>query len=330
MSGSSASNASDGSTSTVWKSDPISSTTTTEAAVDLSEIKRTSTTITYYTLTKTNLAVVEDVDIDNITTLTTTTTDIWRYVTGITRYAALRYSSGTNPPFYAGDTVSISGVPTGMTGDKEITQRKFDSNTQRYAIEIRYGSNVEDSNWVTDSGTVAGTTSNGNEVSNLNTVGFKTVTSSGGYNVAIDSASAGYTPAFTLSTVNGVMRRRGKAYKGSGTETLTLNFSPNSSRTNVRMLGGSDGIQITNDSVDTITFSISRLLSNGTWSEFSTDNTLTANSTGIYHFTGTVYPVSVFGADFFSFRITANRIESPSSGWYASFKEVQIRYRYDE
>jgi hypothetical protein len=328
-SGSLPANASDGSTSTIWKSNPISSTTTTEAAVNLTEIKRTSSTVTYYTTTKSNLGVITEVDIDGITTLSTTTLDIWRYVSGITRYAALRYSSGTNPPFYANDTVNISGVPTGMTGSKEITQRKFDSGTGRYAIEIRYGSNVEDSNWVPDSGTVTGTTSNGNQVSNLNTVGFKTVSSYSSTSVDVAASNVGFTPTFDLAGVNGTMTRRGRAFKGSGTETLTLNFSPIATRANPRMLGGSDGIRITNDSAGTITFSIERALQDGSWTEFKTDVSLAANDTQTYHFDGIMLPALVFGSNFFSFRITANRVNSGSE-WFASFKEVLIQYRYDE
>lgn len=321
--------ASDGSASTVWASDLLSSTTTTESQT-LSEIERTSTQVTYYWTSKSALGSIEEIDVDSVTTLTTTTLDVWRYQgSGGARYAALRYSSGTNPPFYAGDAVTVSGTPAGTTGVKVITNRKFDSGTGRYAIEVSYTGTTYDSNWISDSGTVSGSSSNGNNVNNLNTVGYKTVVSSSSTSASISTSGVGFTPAFTLATVNGSVLLRGRANKGAGTETLTLNFSPKTTNSNPRMIGGVDGIRITNDSVGTQTFTVARLLSDGSWLDFATGVSLAANATGTYHFTGTVSPVSVLGANFFSFRITANRVNPGSGGWYSSFKEVLIQYTYD-
>lgn len=320
--------ASDGSALTVWASDPLSSTTSTQT-VSLSEIERTSSDITYYWLTKSTLGSIDEVDVDGITTLTTTPIERQRFNSGTSLRVYLRYSSGTNPPFYTGDAVSITNSVDGVNGSPKtvLNRKQLDG---RWTYEFLRTSGGTDAGWISDTSTIAGTVANGNQVSNLNTVGFKTATSSSATSATILSSSAGTTPAFSLATVNGSIILRGRTNKGSGTETLTLNFSPNTANSTPRMIGGVDGIRITNDSAGTQTFSIARLLSDGvTWSTFATDVSLAANATDTYHFAGTMSPVVILGINFFSFRITANRVNPGSGGWYSSFKEVLIQYTYN-
>lgn len=324
------SQASDGSTSTVWASDPLVSTTSTETRT-INEVQRTSTHVTYYWTTNATLGTIEEADVDGITTLITTTLDRRRQNIDGGLRVRLRYSSGTNPPFYANDTVSVSGADViGIDGtSKSVINRLLVDN--RVTLEFVRTGATTDPSYVVDAITISGSATLGKNVSNLNTVGFKTVTASNKTSAQLAVGSVGATAEFTLANVNtgSSIILRGKARKGSGTETLTLNFCPKTSYENPRMIGGSDGIRITNDSVGTQTFSIARMRADGTFFTFATNVSLAANDTDTYHFTGTIEPVDVLGAKFFVFRITANRVNSGANGWYSSFKEVAIQYRYD-
>lgn len=328
-SGSSPARASDGSTTTVWSSDPFTGSYVTETR-NVTSIIRTSSIITYNFDSKKSRNYSE-IDTGGISTLSSSAIYRWRYNDSGTgaRYCYIRYGSGDDPPWAVGDTINIQNcADSSVNGNKQVISVKTVSDGT-IAYTVPRTSTTTDSTWVSDGMNVSGSSAAGSPLSALNTTAYRTATTAGDLNARISSSSAGFTPTFTLmNSSTGTISLRGQEEKGAGSETLTLNFSPKPTLANPRLRGGVDYIQLVNDTLMAQSYSLEIANPDGTYANLGS-YTLASGATGQYTFTATRYPMNLFGLDYFTFRLTCQRA-STGVGYVVSWKEIRITFTYDQ
>ena len=324
----SAAKASDGSSGTVWLSDPYSVQT---ISTTVDSVKRDGTHVYYSGSGLTSLANVSNITVSNMSRLRGSILTTKREDGGgSTFYVNIRGGSSTIYPFNASDnSVVIAGLSDSNTnGTKDINKRAADN-------ELRYISFVSafDIAYKSDTGTITSSTSGGSAVSNLNikdkTGAMETV---GGGTVKVATADVGTTLQFSLTTALGAaspattptMEVTGQVPKGSGTETLNAYFSVKSDYSYAKIEANDNFVSVTNgDLATTIKVYLNNTQINVGDESFGINQTRNfAPSTTMY---ATYAPE--FKDTAFYVKLEVARVNT-DFGWYAKVQEVKLKFRY--
>lgn len=319
-SGSSAANASDDSTATSWISSSVRSYTESRT---IQSAKRDGSYVYYY---------AGDMTLDNVTNAKIYNIDKLEAIF-IERYtynddgvkSELRSVSSTVYPFDANDYVTISGSSNTYVNGTRAIEKRVNDRTLRF---ITVGATTT-SDFISDTGYLVGSTSGGNNISNLNT-SLTSASKDGVAGVKISTGSISATRQFSLTNVLGsgsntpTMYLEGTYNVGSGTEELIILFSVKSDYLSPRMTT-SNYIQITNG--DTATYMDVYLNGN----LIANDYYWTAGQTR------NIYPGQTYNADYasgyveqlFHVRLVVSRQDS-GFGWYAVVKDTKINFTYSE
>lgn len=319
-SGSSAANASDNSTATSWISSPVRSYTESRT---IESAKRDGSYVYYYAGGMT-LDNVTDAKIYNIDKLQAIFTERYTYNDSGVK-SELRSGSSTVYPFDANDYATISGSSNTYVNGTRAIEKRVNDRTLRF---ITVGATTT-SGFITDTGYLVGSTSGGNDISNLNT-SLTSASKDGVSGVKISTGSISATRQFSLTNVLGsgsntpTMYLEGTYNVGSGTEELIILFSVKSDYLSPRMTT-SNYIQIANG--DTATY----------MDVYLNGNLIADNYYWTAGQTRNIYPGQTYNADYaseyveqlFHVRLVISRQDS-GLGWYAVIKDTKINFTYSE
>ena len=318
--------ASDGSSGTVWLSDPYSVQT---ISTTVNSVKRDGTHVYYSGSGLTSLANVSNITVSNMSRLRGNILTTKREnAGGNTYYVNIRGGGSTIYPFNASDnSVVIAGLSDSNTnGTKDLNKRAANN-------ELRYISFVSafDSVYKSDTGTITSATSGGSAVSNLNiknkTGAMETV---GGGTVKVATADVGTTLQFSLTTALGdgtntpTMEVTGQVLKGSGTETLNAYFNVKSDYSYAKIEANDNFVSVTNgDIATTIKVYLNNTQINVGDESFGINQTRNfAPSTTMYANYGPQFKDTAFYV-----KLEVARVNS-GVGWYAQVKDVKLKFRY--
>jgi len=323
----SADKASDGSSSTVWLSDPFSVQTLSRT---VTSVKRDGTHVYYSGSALTGLANVSEISISHISRLRGNILTTKREnAGGSTYYVNIRGGGSTIYPFNASDnSVVIAGLSDSVTnGTKDLDKRAADN-------ELRYISFVSafDSAFKSDDGTITSSTSGGNPVDNLNSVFPKDgeLQLVGGGTVKVETAAIRTTLQFSLTEVLGdgtntpTMEVTGQVVKGYGTETLNAYFSVKSDYSYAKIEANDNFVSVTNGDLATTI----KVYLNNTQINVG-DESFGINQTRNFAPSSTMYATyaSEFKDTAFYVKLEVARVDT-GSGWYAKVQDVKLKFRY--
>ena len=323
----SADKASDGSSSTIWLSDPYLVDTLSRT---VTSVKRDGTHVYYSGSALTGLANVSKISISHINRLTANISTTKREnAGGSTYYVNIRGGGSTIYPFNANDnSVDIAGLSDTLNnGEKDLNKRAANN-------ELRYISFVSafDSAYKSDTGTITSSTSGGNPVDNLNSLYPKDgeLQLVGGGTVKVETAAIRTTLQFSLTTVLGdgtntpTMEVTGQVVKGSGTETLNAYFSVKSDYSYANIGANDNFVSVTNgDVATTIKVYLNNTQINVGDESFGINQTRNfAPSTTMYATYASEYKDTAFYV-----KLEVARVDT-GFGWYAKVQDVKLKFRY--
>jgi len=318
--------ASDGSSGTVWLSNPRMTMPAEER--NITTIRRDGSYVYYSASALTNIDSVTTVTTENIEKLQGLISSRKRHVINVTSYVSIKGGGSTIYPFDANDnSVIIAGLSDSVTnGTRNLDKRAADN-------ELRYTSTIAavDADFQTDSGTITSATSGGSAVSNLNIPKAKNGTlESGGFSgtIKVATADVGTTLQFSLTTVIGTdtpkMTVNGSGPKGSGTETLNAYFNVKSEYS-YAWIGASDNfVSVTNGDLATTI----KVFLNNTQINVN-DESFGINQTRNFNPSSTMYAnyAPEYKDTAFYVRLEVTRVNT-GLGWYAKVQEVKLKFRY--
>lgn len=318
--------ASDGSSGTVWLSNPSVSQTFSKT---VTSAKRDGSYVYYSGSGLTSLTSVTNISVSNMNRLRGIILTTKREnAGGSTYYVNIKGGGSTIYPFNASDnSVVIAGLSDSVTnGTKDLNKRAADN-------ELRYISFVSafDSAYKSDTGTITSATSGGSAVSNLN---IKDKTGAmdvvGGSTVKVATADVGTTLQFSLTEVLGdgtntpTMDVTGLVNKDYGTETLNAYFNVKSDYSYAKIEANDNFVSVTNGDLATTI----KVYLNNTQINVG-DESFGVNQTRNFAPSSTMYATyaSEFKDTAFYVKLEVLRVNT-GFGWYAKVQEVKLKFRY--